>query len=140
MRVWQALNDTAILKACIHGCTRIEWVNDTTLEAEMHVQLGPVGLDLGGDITLSDIIVAERYTLTGRARGGWLGWAHGAADVALSDLEHGTGLEFTAHGDVASTLARLGSVVVGGAAQRIIDGFFERFAGTIGATSTPMHE
>lgn len=138
MRVWQALNDTATLKACIPGCSRIEWVSETALEAAMKVNLGVAQPEFTGDLELSDIIVAERYTLSGKGRGGLLGWARGRADIVLEDHIEGTTLAFSALGEVDSRLAKLGSAIVGRSAQGVIDRFFERFADQIGATSTAI--
>ena len=138
MRVWEALNDTAVLKACIRGCERIEWVGENALEATVKVNLGPAPFRVEGVLTLSDMIVAERYTLSGRGKGGWFGWARGSADVVLADHREGTELAFTAQGEVANAIARLGAAFVGRSAQGVIDRFFERFAKAIGATSRAL--
>lgn len=138
MRVWEALNDTATLQACIPGCTRIEFVSDSALEAEIGVDFGPIHMSFSGDLALSDIIVAERYTLYGKGQGGWLGGARGAADIGLADHPEGTVLAFTAEGALDSAVAGMGTALVGRSAQSVIDRFFERFAGAIGATSRPL--
>jgi carbon monoxide dehydrogenase subunit G len=138
MRVWEALNDVSILKACIRGCERIEWTSDSELEAAMKATLGPMALKIEGTLWLSDIIVAERYTLSGKGRAGWMGKARGSADVKLADHPDGTELAFVANGEVDSAIAQLGAAVVGGAAQGVIDRFFDRFAAAIGAGSTPL--
>jgi uncharacterized protein len=135
MRVWEALNDTAVLKSCIPGCERIQWVSENALEAAINVDFGPVELRFEGELALSDMIVAERYTLTGRGKGGWLGWARGSADIVLADHPEGTELAFAAQGEVASSIAKLGAALLGRSAQGVIDRFFERFAKAIGATS-----
>lgn len=138
MQVWEALNDTAVLKACIPGCERIVWVSESELEASITVNLGVTRLKIVGDLALSDIIVAQRYTLSGKGRGGWLGWAHGSADIVLADHPDGTELAFNANGEVDSGIARFGAALIGRSAQGVIDGFFERFAAQIDARSTPI--
>ena len=82
-KVWAALNDTEVLKAAIPGCHRIEWEGETALALEIKVNLGVVHPVFKGDLALSDIVPAERYTLTGKGKGGLLGLAEGSADIVL---------------------------------------------------------
>jgi len=138
MAVWSALNDTGVLKACIPGCKRIEWVSDAALELEVAVNLGVAQPTFKGDLLLSDVDPAVRYTLTGQGRGGLLGRAQASADIALSDLGGATLLVFTARGGASGQIMKLGKAIVGNSAQRIIDGFFERFGAAMGANVTPL--
>lgn len=138
IRVWEALNDVGVLKSCIRGCERIEWVTDSELEASMKATVGPMELKIEGTLWLSDIIVAQRYTLSGRGRAGWMGEAWGSADVTLIDHPGGTELAFVAEGEVDNAIARLGAALVGSSAQGVIDRFFARFAAAIDASSTPL--
>lgn len=136
--VWSALNDTAMLKAAIPGCHRIDWASATTLDLEIKVNLGVVRPTFGGGLTLSDIVPAERYTLSGRGKGGLLGMAEGSADIVLSDHGDDTMLVFTANGGASGQVMKLGKAVIGNSAQKIIDGFFERFGAAMGAEVTPL--
>lgn len=133
MRVWAALNDVDVLKATIPGCERIAWTGPDTLELALSVNLGIVRPVFAGDLTLSDIVPAERYRLSGRGRGGLLGLAEGAADIVLSDIEADTELVFAAEGGASDRLMALGRPLVGRSAQWVIDGFFARFADAMGA-------
>lgn len=128
LSVWTALNDTEMLKAAIPGCRRIDWTGPTSLELEIRVELGIVHPVFTGDLTLSDIVPAQSYRLSGRGRGGLLGLAHGAADIILADHPDGTELRFVAEGGASGQIMRLGKALIGHSAQRVIDGFFERFA------------
>lgn len=136
--VWAALNDTAVLKAAIPGCHRIDWSSQSALDLEIKVNLGVVHPVFKGDLTLSDIVPAERYTLSGKGRGGLLGLAEGSASIALSDLEDGTLLVFTAEGGASGQIMRLGKAIIGNSAQKVIDGFFERFGEAMGAEVMPL--
>ena len=137
-RVWAALNDTAVLKAAIPGCNRIEWADETALDLEIKVNLGVVHPVFKGGLSLSKIVPAERYTLTGKGKGGLLGLAEGSADIVLSDAGEETELVFTAIGGASGQIMRLGKAIIGNSAQRIIDGFFERFGEAMGAQVTPL--
>jgi carbon monoxide dehydrogenase subunit G len=131
-RVWAALNDTEILKAAIPGCHRIAWAGEAALELEIKVNFGVMHLIFAGDLSLSDIVPAEHYTLAGKGRGGLLGLAEGTAQISLDDADTGTELRFTANGGASGQIMRLGRALIGNSAQRVIDGFFERFASAMG--------
>lgn len=137
-RVWAALNDTAVLKAAIPGCSRLDWTGAATLECEIKVNLGVMQPTFTGDLELRDVVPAERYTLAGRGRGGLLGKAEAAADIVLSDATGGTELVFTANGGADGTIMKLGKAVIGNSAQKIIDGFFERIGEAMGTEVTPL--
>lgn len=136
--VWAALNDTEMLKAAIPGCHKIEWSSQTALDLEIKVNLGVVHPTFRGELALSDIVPAERYTLSGRGKGGLLGMAEGSADIVLSDAGEQTLLVFGANGGASGQVMKLGRAVIGNSAQKVIDGFFERFGAAMGAEVTPM--
>jgi carbon monoxide dehydrogenase subunit G len=136
--VWAALNDADVLKVAIPGCSRLEWVGPASLECEVKVNLGLMQPTFTGDLELSDVIPATRYTLTGRGRGGLLGKAEAAADVSLTDVDGGTELLFVAHGGADGGIMKLGKAVIGNSAQKIIDGFFERIGEAMGTSVTPL--
>ena len=136
--VWAALNNTEMLKAAIPGCHRIEWSSDTALDLEIKVNLGVVHPTFRGELTLSDIVPAGRYTLSGRGKGGLLGMAEGSADIVLSDSGDETLLVFAANGGASGQVMKLGKAIIGNSAQKVIDGFFERFGAAMGAKVTPL--
>ena len=138
--MWEALNDTAVLKAAIPGCHKIEWSGENALDLEIKVNLGVVHPVFKGDLSLSGIVPAERYTLTGKGKGGLLGLAEGSADIVLSDSGEETLLVFTAKGGASGQIMRLGKAIIGNSAQKVIDGFFERFGEAMGAKVTPLGE
>jgi len=137
-KVWAALNDTEVLKTTVPGCRRLDWTGPNTLEMELQVNLGIVKPVFTGDLTLSGISPAERYTLAGKGRGGLLGLAEGSADISLSDAGGGTELLFTAHGGASGKIMNLGKALIGNSAQKVIDGFFERFAAAMGTQVTVL--
>ena len=136
--VWAALNDADVLKAAIPGCHKIEWASETTLDLEIKVNLGVVHPVFKGGLIISDIVPAQRYTLSGKGKGGLLGLAEGAADIVLADEANGTLLVFAAEGGASGQIMKLGKAIIGNSAQKIIDGFFERFGDAMGAKVTPL--
>jgi carbon monoxide dehydrogenase subunit G len=136
--VWAALNDAAMLKAAIPGCHDLQWTSANELALEIRVNLGVAQPVFKGDLTLSNVVPAQSYTLSGRGRGGLLGLAHGAADITLADRAGGTELRFSADGSASGQLMRLGRGLIGNSAQKVIDGFFGRFAAAMGAGITAL--
>ncbi|KKB08164.1 CoxG family protein [Devosia chinhatensis] len=130
--VWQALNDPAMLKAAIPGCSHIAWAGPDSLDLEIQVNLGVVKPTFKGQLTLSKVVPAQSYTLSGRGKGGLMGLAEGAADIVLVDEGTDTLLSFSAQGGASGQIMKLGKALIGNSAQRIIDGFFERFAQAMG--------
>lgn len=137
-QVWAALNSADTLKAAIPGCSRIEWTGDSSLEVEITVNFGLIKPTFTGDLTLDNVVAAERYTLAGKGRGGMLGMAQGAADITLEDSPDGTLLRFSATGGADGGIMKLGKALIGNSAQKVIDGFFDRFGTAMGASVTPL--
>ena len=137
-RVWQALNDPAVLETCIPGIETLEKTSDTAFEATVGAKVGPVNAKCSGAVTLSNLDPPNGYTISGEGKGGAAGFANGGADVALSDTDDGgTLLTYTAHVQVGGKLAQIGSRLVAGTAKKMADDFFSRFAETVGAAATP---
>ena len=136
--VWAALNDAALLKAVIPGCERLEWTSPTTLGLRVRVELGPLRPAFSGELGLSNVRPAERYTLTGRGKG-LVGFAQAAADIVLSDASGGgTVLGFSATGKADGGIMRLGRTLIGHSAQHIIDGFFAAIGARMGTIVTTL--
>ena len=130
--VWDALNDATILGAAIPGCQRLQWVAEDALDLEIRANLGVAQPVFKGALTLTNVVPAHRYTLSGRGKGGLLGHVEGAADIVLVDVGRDTEMQFVARGGGSGQLMKLGRALIGNSAQRLIDGFFERFADAMG--------
>ena len=126
-KVWAALNDIDVLKACIPGCEEIEWTSATTMVAKVVQKIGPVKAKFEGSIKLLNIDAPASYTIQGEGQGGVAGFAKGAADVMLAESDSETVLTFEANAQVGGKLARLGSRLIDAAAKKIAKQFFDNF-------------
>jgi len=126
-RVWELLNDPEVLKACIPGCTELTGSPETGFEATVVQKVGPVKATFKGAVALSNVVPGESYTIAGEGKGGVAGFAKGAADVRLSDVEGGTELTYKVDAQVGGKLAQLGNRIIGGFAKNMADKFFEGF-------------
>jgi carbon monoxide dehydrogenase subunit G len=126
-RVWAALNDPEVLRRSIDGCESLDRLSDTSFAARIVARVGPVKAPLGGRITLSDIDAPNSYTIRGEGGGG-VGMARGSASVTLVDQGGATRLRYAVAAEVSGKLAQIGSRLIDGAARKMADDFFARFA------------
>ncbi|HEV2546962.1 MAG TPA: carbon monoxide dehydrogenase subunit G [Stellaceae bacterium] len=144
-KVWEALNDPAILQQCIPGCESIEKLSDTELQAKVVAKVGPVRAHFGGKVTLSDLDPPKGYRITGEGSGGAAGFAKGGAAVQLSDEGNGTRLSYQVDAHVGGKLAQIGSRLIDATARKMAEDFFTRFSTLVAApapatTATPAAE
>ena len=130
--VWEALNDTDILKAAIPGCETVEKTSDTEMTATVTAAVGPVKAKFRGKVTLSDLDPPNGYTISGEGQGGPAGFGKGGAKVRLDDDNGGTILRYEAQAQVGGKLAQIGARLVDGAAKKIADQFFANFSRIVG--------
>ena len=126
-RVWMALNDPAVLTACIPGCEAVEQVGPLEKTARMMVKVGPVRAKFSGRIVMSDVIEAESCAMTFEGSGGAAGMARGRSQVQLSDEGENTRLHYTVQASVAGKLGLVGGRMIDGAAKQMADQFFNAF-------------
>jgi carbon monoxide dehydrogenase subunit G len=127
--VWKALNDPTVLKECIPGCESLERVSDSEWRAIVAAKVGPVAARFNGTMKIVDPTPPTGYTLKFEGQGGAAGFANGEAKVSLAPSDAGdTALSYTAKANVGGKLAQIGSRLIDGAAAKMADDFFARFA------------
>jgi carbon monoxide dehydrogenase subunit G len=131
-KVWAALNDPAILKACIPGCEVIEQLSPTELRATVRAKVGPVSASFKGQVTMSDLDPPNGYRISGEGTGGAAGFAKGGATVSLVAEGHDTILSYEVDANVGGKLAQIGQRLIDGTAKKMADEFFQAFASTVG--------
>ena len=130
--VWEKLNDPVVLKATIPGCESLEKTSETSFQAVAVTKIGPVKAKWKGKVTLTDLDPPNGYRIVGEGEGGVAGFAKGAADVKLSDKEGGTLLTYNVEAQIGGKLAQLGQRLINGAAKKMADEFFQKFAAAVG--------
>ena len=133
--VWQALNDTNILKRCIPGCESFEKESDTIFNVTATNQIGPMNATFSGKINLTNIQKNQSYTLSGEGQSS-VGFANGSADVILSEKNESTTLNYEVNVNVGGKIAQLGSRLIDGVAKKMTDYFFGRFADIVSPIQT----
>ena len=125
--VWEALNNSSILKQCIPGCETFEKKDNNTFNASATNQIGPMNASFSGTVNLSNIKPNESYTLSGEGSSS-VGFVNGSADVKLSEENNITILSYEVDINVGGKIAQLGSRLINGVAKKMSDYFFGRFA------------
>ena len=127
--VWDALNDPAVLKDCLPGCESIEPDGENAWRVVMAARVGPVSARFNGRMSMTDVHAPETYTLNFDGQGGSAGFARGDARVTLKALAaNETEMAYVAKAQIGGKLAQIGSRLVDGAAAKMADDFFARFA------------
>jgi len=136
-RVWDALNDPAVLKACIAGCETIEKVSDTEYKVALTAAVGPVKAKFNGKLLLADLNPPNSYSLSFEGSGGAAGFGKGGATVVLAPEGEGTKLVYTAKATVGGKLAQVGSRLIDGVAAKMAGDFFNRFNEHLAPAAAP---
>lgn len=124
-RVWLALQDPEVLRACIPGCEEVRQVSDSELHARVMLRLGPVRAHFVGKVQMSDVRPGQGYTLAFEGSGGSAGFARGRSVVTLADEGAGTQLSYTADAAVAGKLGQIGGRLMDASARQLADRFFD---------------
>lgn len=128
-KVWAALNDPAVLKFAVPGCETLERVTDNEWRAVVAAKIGPVSARFNGKMLLADLDPPNGYTLKFEGQGGAAGFASGEAKVSLAPADGDkTTLSYATKAQVGGKLAQIGSRLIDGAAAKMADDFFARFA------------
>jgi carbon monoxide dehydrogenase subunit G len=130
-RVWEALNDPEVLKACIPGCESIEKVSDTEYKVAMTAAVGPVKARFSGKLLLAELNPPHSYSLNFEGSGGAAGFGKGGAQVSLTPEGSSTKLAYSAKATVGGKLAQVGSRLIDGVAKKMADDFFVKFNQTV---------
>ncbi|MBY0323178.1 MAG: carbon monoxide dehydrogenase subunit G [Reyranella sp.] len=131
-KVFAALNDPAVLQACIPGCESLEKTSDTEMKAKVRMRIGPVSASFTGKVTLSDIDPPNGYKISGEGQGGAAGFAKGGAVVTLREDAGDTVLNYNVDAQVGGKIAQVGARLIDGTAKKLADEFFGKFATMVG--------
>jgi uncharacterized protein len=132
-KVWEALNDPAVLKICIPGCESLEKRSDTELSAVVSLKIGPIKARFSGEVELRNLNPPHSYTIFGEGKGGIAGFAKGGADVSLKEDGDATVLSYNAKADVGGKIAQLGSRLIQSTSKKLAGEFFAKFNEVVSA-------
>ena len=126
-KVWEGLNDPAVLRVCIPGCDSLIAEGPDKFQATVRQKIGPVSASFSGFVTIEDADPPNSYRLVGQGSGGVAGFANGSALVTLSDEASGTKLIYEAEAQLGGKIAQLGGRMMTGVANKLAAEFFTSF-------------
>lgn len=132
--VWQALNDSDVLRRAIPGCESLEKVSDTEFAAVVVTKVGPIKARFTGRVTLTDIEAPASYRISGEGQGGIAGFAKGGAQVRLEEIAPAqTLLRYVVEAKIGGKIAQLGARLIDSTARKLAGQFFTEFAAIVSA-------
>ncbi len=138
-RVWEALNDPAVLQTSIPGCESVTRTSDETFEAKLALKIGPMAAKFSGKVKLDNVVPPVSYTISGDGNGGAMGFAKGGADVSLAEVTPTTtNLTYAVKVQVGGKIAQLGARLIDSTAKQMADQFFDRFQAQVAADNAPV--
>lgn len=136
-KVWDALNDPAILARCVPGCERIDKVSDNEMHASVLLKIGPVRARFAGKIVMSDVQAPSSCVLSFEGAGGAAGFARGCSQVTLTEGSDGTALQYTVDASVGGKLGQIGGRLIDSSAKKMADEFFTAFNAVLTDSAAP---
>ena len=125
--VFAALNDPDVLAEAIPGCQSLEKKSDNEFIATVVTKVGPVKATFKGEVTLSDIVAPESYTITGSGKASPAGFAKGSARGRLEEDPEGTRLTYEITAEVGGKRAQLGGRLMEATTKKLAGEFFQSF-------------
>ncbi len=125
--VWEALNNSEILKQCIPGCDEFIKNSDTSFTATATNKIGPFNASFTGDVELKDLNPPNNYKIVGQGNSP-VGFASGEAYVELVENNGITTLSYTVDANVGGKIAQVGSRLIDMTAKKMADIFFGKFS------------
>lgn len=123
-KVWDALQDPAVLVRTIPGCQEMQEAGEDTWTARVQAGVASIKGTYDGKVTLSDQDPPHSYTLRATGSGG-PGTIDATATVTLAEEDGDTRVAYDAEAVVGGAIAGVGQRVVAGVAKRNAQEFFD---------------
>jgi carbon monoxide dehydrogenase subunit G len=121
--LWAALNDPAVLKACIPGCKDMIADGEDRYRIVLNLKVASVGGSFDGEIALSDKAAPTQCRIR-VAGSGTLGHGNGAASFTLMPTDEGTTMRYAGEGEIGGLVAGVGQRILKGVAKHLVGQFF----------------
>jgi carbon monoxide dehydrogenase subunit G len=125
--VWEALNDSDVLKRCLPGCESVERVSPEEFRIVMLAAVGPFRARFNGMLRMTEADAPKSCVMIFEGQGGAIGFGKGTSSVTLNESGHGTALSYSATAQIGGKLAQVGSRLIDSVARKMSDDFFTEF-------------
>ncbi len=136
-RVWDALNDPAVLVRTIPGCQRLEATGPNAYAMTVTAGVASIKGSYAGTVELAELQQPTSFLL--RASGaGAPGTVSAEVAVRLAERDGGTSLDYDADAVVGGVIGGVGQRMLAGVAKKLAGEFFANVDGVLtGATASP---
>ena len=127
-KVWDLLNDPEFVASAIPGAKNLSVEGPGKYRAEVSVGMGFIRGKFTGTVETTDMREPESYRLNAEGKGA-IGSVQGDGDVKLTEIapdQTMVAISGTAH--VSGLIGRAGDKALRGAAQSLMDKFFEKLS------------
>jgi hypothetical protein len=132
-RLWQALNDPAVLKLCIPGCKDMIDEGNDRFRLVLNLKVAAVGGSFEGAISLSEKTPPSQCNVSVSGSGS-LGHGNGSATFSLTAIPAGgTSMRYSGEGEIGGLVAGVGQRILKGVAKHLIGQFFKALRGQVTA-------
>ena len=143
-KVWQALNDTSVLKRCIDGCESFEQVAPGRFNAKVRARIGPVNALFAARVSLVEEpsmgADSKSFRLELEIERAPAGFGKGEASVKLVDQPaQATLITYEINAVVGGKLAQLGARLIDSAAAAMASAFFGELQSVLAGEAARAH-
>lgn len=133
-KVWDAFLNPEQLRQAIPGCEKLEALGNDEFKATMKIGVGAVKGTFEGKVKITEKNAPNSYRMAVEGSGG-PGFVRGETLIALTDIEGGTRVSYTADVQVGGLIAGVGQRLLGGVSKMLADQFFGRMSELLQASA-----
>lgn len=122
-RVWDALQDPAVLARTIPGCRSLEATGDDTYKMTITAGVASIKGTYVGQVALAEPEPPHSFVLRARGQGA-PGTVHATVTVRLSEGDDGTRVDYDADASVGGMIGGVGQRMLGSVARKTAGEFF----------------
>ncbi|MFG1683055.1 carbon monoxide dehydrogenase subunit G [Nonomuraea sp. NPDC049269] len=122
-RVWDALQDPAVLVRTIPGCERLEETGPDTYRMTVTAGVASIKGVYQGEVSLAEPSEPESFVLRARGQGA-PGTVEATVLVRLSEVDEGTRVDYDADAVIGGMIGGVGQRMLGSVAKRTAGEFF----------------
>jgi carbon monoxide dehydrogenase subunit G len=139
-RVWQALNDPAVLVRTIPGCQRLEATGPDAYAMTVTAGVASIKGTYAGTVALADLRQPHSFVMKATGAGG-PGTVSADVRVSLAEVDGNTELSYDADAVVGGVIGGVGQRMLVGVAKKLAGEFFAGVDEVLtGGSTTPLAE
>ena len=132
-KIWEAIQTPEVIAEILPNCKSLEPTGDNEFIANIEVKLGPIKSNFKSTLSIIDKNPPNGYSFLVSGVG-TKGYLNGKGSIQLQENGDGTSLNFTAEGNVAGIIARVGQRLIEATGKKLMDQGFENFKKKIMST------